>query len=72
MEMLGCERGRYHVPKVWNSMNKLYVPYMQLASYLEGGPLKWILSLNLHVNQKSDDDDDDQNFGFYFAGLLLF
>ena len=34
---------------------------LQLASYLEGGPLKWILSLNLHVNQKSDDDDDDDD-----------
>ena len=27
------------------------------ASYLEGGPLLWILSLDLHVNKKSDDDD---------------
>ena len=34
------------------------LPCFQLASYLEGGPLKWILSLNLHVNQKSDDDGE--------------
>ena len=27
--------------------------------YLEGGPLLWILPLNLHFIQKSDDDDDD-------------
>ena len=32
---------------------------MQQASCLEGGPLLWILSLYLHINQKSDDDDDD-------------
>ena len=25
-----------------------------LAIYLEGGPLMWMMSLNLHVNQKSD------------------
>ena len=31
------------------------------ASYLEGGPLLWILPLYLHVNKKSDDDDDDKN-----------
>ena len=37
------------------------LPYMQQASYLEGGPLMWILPLYLHINQKSivDDDDDD-------------
>ena len=34
---------------------------MQQASYLEGGPLLWILPLYLHVNQKSDDDDDDDD-----------
>ena len=26
----------------------------QLASYLEGGPLMWMMPLHLHVNQKSD------------------
>ena len=31
---------------------------MQQASYLERGPLMWMLPLYLHVNQKSDDDDD--------------
>ena len=35
------------------------LPCMQQASYLEGGPLMWMLPLNLHVNQKSDYDDDD-------------
>ena len=34
------------------------LPCVQQASYLEGGPLMWILSLYLHVNKKSDDDDD--------------
>ena len=32
---------------------------MQQASYLEGGPLMWMLPLYLHVDQKSDDNDDD-------------
>ena len=31
------------------------------SSYLEGGPLLWILPLYLHVNQKSNDDDDDDD-----------
>ena len=29
---------------------------VQLASYLEGGPLMWMMPLHLHVNQKSDYD----------------
>ena len=33
----------------------------EAASYLEGGPLMWILPLYLHVNQKSDNDDDDND-----------
>ena len=33
------------------------LPCMQQASYLEGGPLMWMLPLYLHVNQKSDYDD---------------
>ena len=32
---------------------------VQLTSYLEGGPLMWIM--RLHVNQKSNDDDDDDD-----------
>ena len=32
---------------------------MQLASYLERGPLMWMMPLDLHVNQKSDYDDDE-------------
>ena len=30
---------------------------MQLASYLEGGSLMWMMPLHLHVSQKSDYDD---------------
>ena len=29
-------------------------PCVQQASYLEGGPLMWMVPLYLHVNQKSD------------------
>ena len=32
---------------------------MQQASYLEGGPLMWMLPLYLHVDKKSNDDDND-------------
>ena len=35
------------------------LPCVQQASYLEGGPLMWMLPLYLHVDQKSEDDDDD-------------
>ena len=35
---------------------------VQQASYLEGGPLMWMLPLYLHVNQKSDYDDDDMRY----------
>ena len=31
---------------------------VQLASYLERGPLMWMMPLHLHVNQKSDYDYD--------------
>ena len=41
------------------------------ASYLEGGPLIWMLPLYLHVNQKSDYDDDMKVPG-YFLVLLCF
>ena len=37
------------------------LPCVQQASYLEGGPLMWMLPLYLHVDQKSDDDDDDRD-----------
>ena len=33
---------------------------VQLTSYLERGPLMWMMPLHLHVNQKSDYDDDDK------------
>ena len=32
---------------------------MQLTSYLEGGPLMWMMPLHLHVNQISDYDRID-------------
>ena len=32
------------------------LPCVQQASYLEGGPLLWMLPLYLHINQKSDYD----------------
>ena len=35
------------------------LPCVQQASYLEGGPLVWLLPLYLPINQKSDYDDDD-------------
>ena len=38
------------------------LPCVQQASYLEGGPLVWMLPLYLHVNQKSDCDDDTTCF----------
>ena len=31
---------------------------MQLASYLEGGALMWMMPLSLNVSQKSDHDDE--------------
>ena len=37
------------------------LPCVQQASYLERGPLMWMLPLYLHINQKSDDDDDDND-----------
>ena len=30
---------------------------VQLASYLESGPLMWMMPLHLHINQKSGYDD---------------
>ena len=38
------------------------LPCVQQASYLEGGPLMWMLPLYLHVNKKSDDGDDGENY----------
>ena len=41
----------------------LDLPYLQQASYLEGGPLMWMLPLYLHINkQYVDVDDDDEYF----------
>ena len=41
------------------------LPYMQQVSYLEGGPLMWMLPLYLHVNKKSVDDDDDNDDKYF-------
>ena len=56
------------------------LPCMQQASYLEGGPLMWMLPLYLHVNKKSDYDDMSYTWRFshHFSqqrllkGTLLF
>ena len=45
-----------------------HLPYMQQASYLEGGPLMLMLPLYLLVNQKSVDDDDDD---YLYAQAVL-
>ena len=41
------------------------LPCVQQASYLEGGPLMWMLPLYLHVNQKSDYDYDYDMIVYY-------
>ena len=48
------------------------------ASYLEEGPLMWILPLYLHVNKKSgdadyddDDDDNDDDSTFIYGPILI-
>ena len=46
------------------------LPCVQQASYLEEGPLMWMLPLYLYVNQKSDYDiwyDDDGGFDLYLV-----
>ena len=48
------------------------LPCLQQASYLEGGPLMWMLPLYLHVNQKSDDDDILWWYSSYLYFALLF
>ena len=48
------------------------LPYMQQASYLEGGPLMGMLPLYLQVNKTSvDDDDDNEENSFYFSLLIV-
>ena len=53
--------------------------FVQLASYLGGGPLMWIMPVHLHVNQKSDYDDmmsilknRSSNLRFYCMPLYNF
>ena len=38
------------------------LPWVQQASYLEGGQMMQLLSLYLHINEKSEDDDDDDEY----------
>ena len=53
---------------------------VQLASYLERGPLMWMMPLHLHVNQKSDYDmiwwymvcTNWWDSNFFWVGLQLF
>ena len=47
---------------------------VQLASYLERGPLMWVMPLHLHVNKKSDYDDMMifHNWQLYFRPLFPF
>ena len=45
---------------------------LQQASYLEGGPLVWILPLYLHVNQKSNYDMMTDYFVFLTDSIILF
>ena len=40
----------------WRSGVRSAMCALQLASYLEGGPLLWMMPLYLHINQKSDYD----------------
>ena len=42
---------------------------VQLASYLEGGPLMWMMPLHLHVNQKSDFDDYDDDIQIFLTSV---
>ena len=44
---------------------------MQLASYLERGPMMWMMPLHLHVNQKSVYDDDMKVSQFESYCLLV-
>ena len=46
------------------------LPCMQQASYLEGGPLVWMLPLYLHVNQKSAYDDIHTLNGDYAVRIV--
>ena len=45
---------------------------MQLASYLERGPLMWMMLLHLHVNQKSDYDMITYDTASFKIELLKF
>ena len=60
-----------HARHTWRSgVRHTWRSGVQQASYLEGGPLMWMLPLYLHVNQKSVDDDDEDD-DFYSRLLIL-
>ena len=61
----GSSRLSSHGDLVWD------LPCLQQASYLEGGPLMWMLPLYLQVNQKSDYDDDMIYGGQHYVGMFL-
>ena len=44
---------------------------MQLASYLERGPLKWMMPLHLHIDQKSDYDYDMMIINFFKIEAIM-
>ena len=45
------------------TLKKVDLQCMQLANYLEGGPLMRVMPLHLHVNQKSDYNDCEKHIG---------
>ena len=46
----------------WNTWRSGVRYALCAASQLSGGgPLMWVMSLNLHANLKPDDDDDDND-----------
>ena len=65
--MLPLEHSAILLTSIWQLTLKKGAPgdqvrdllCVQLASYLEKGPLLWIMPLHLHFNQKSDYDYDD-------------
>ena len=46
--------------------------WVQLASYLEGGPMMWMMPLHLHVYQKSDYGDGDRSRSGIIVIIFLF
>ena len=44
---------------------------VQPASYLERGPMMWMMPLHLHVNQKSDYDIYDDVFDYISKVIVI-